>query len=208
MDRQTDRYLFVKTICALLAFGLQQAASALWPWVGVGHDNLVTVDHALVAVVLWVCGGEGRLMARGVGGMEVVLGLIPRRRQDHGQARARVCLPGSWVTWRRKNKLLDVLSSKCDWLFFFFFVCTLRHVALVLTRSPCGNHWQRHSRLVLPALAHHPVITLLVYHPMRSSGWRRGRRRDNHVCVVRLVGRWVVRVDSLWTEEEQVDTCF
>lgn len=53
----------MKTICALLPFSLQQAARALWSWVGVGHDNLVAMDHALVAVVLWVCGGEGRLMA-------------------------------------------------------------------------------------------------------------------------------------------------
>lgn len=62
-DRNTDRYLFMKTICALLAFSLQQAASTLWSWVGVGHDNLVAMDHALVAVVLWVCGREGRLVA-------------------------------------------------------------------------------------------------------------------------------------------------
>lgn len=53
----------METICALLAFSLQQAASALWSRVGVGHDNLVAMDDALVAVVLWVCGGEGRLMA-------------------------------------------------------------------------------------------------------------------------------------------------
>lgn len=53
----------MKTICALLAFSLQQAASALWAWVGVGHDNLVAMDHALVAVVLRVCGGKGLLMA-------------------------------------------------------------------------------------------------------------------------------------------------
>lgn len=73
-----DRYLFVKPICALLAFSLQQAASALWSWVGVGHDNLVAMDHALAAVVLRVGGGEARLMARAVRGMWVVLGLIPR----------------------------------------------------------------------------------------------------------------------------------
>lgn len=56
-DGQTDRYLFMKTICALLAFRLQQASSTLRSWVGVGHDNLVAMDHALVAVVLWVGGG-------------------------------------------------------------------------------------------------------------------------------------------------------
>lgn len=97
----------MKTICALLAFRLQQAASTLRSWVGVGHDNLVAMDHALVAVVLWVGGGEGRLMARGVRGMWVVLGLIPRWRQDHGEARASVSLPRSWVTCRQKDKLFD-----------------------------------------------------------------------------------------------------
>lgn len=103
-EGQMDRYLFVKTICALLAFSLQQAASTLWSWVGVGHDNLVAMDHALVAVVLWVGGGEGRLMARAVRGMWVVLGLIPRWRQDHGEARASVTLPRSCVTCRQKDK--------------------------------------------------------------------------------------------------------
>lgn len=65
-DGQTDRYLFLETIRALLAFSLQQAASALRPWVGVSHDNLVAMDHALVAMVLGVCGREGGLMG-GVG---------------------------------------------------------------------------------------------------------------------------------------------
>lgn len=59
---ETDRYLLLVTVRALLAFGLQQAASALWPWVGVGHNHLVAVDHALVAVVLGVGGREGGLM--------------------------------------------------------------------------------------------------------------------------------------------------
>lgn len=61
-DEQTDRYLFLETIRALLAFSLQQAASALRPRVGVGHDNLAAMDHALVAVVLGVGGREGGLM--------------------------------------------------------------------------------------------------------------------------------------------------
>lgn len=82
--RWTERYLFLETICALLAFSLQQAASALRPWVGVGHDNLVTMDHALVAVVLGVGGRKGGLMGWSVGGMGVVLWLISRWRQGHG----------------------------------------------------------------------------------------------------------------------------
>lgn len=73
-DRQIVRYLFLETIRALLAFSLQQAASALRPRVGVsGHNNLVAMDHALVAMVLGV---GGRLMGV-VGGMRVILGLVP-----------------------------------------------------------------------------------------------------------------------------------
>lgn len=88
---QTDRYLFLETIRALLAFSLQQAASALRTWVGMGHDNLVAMDHALAAVVL----GVGGWLMGGVGSMGVVLGLVPRRGQGHGQAGARVSLSRS-----------------------------------------------------------------------------------------------------------------
>lgn len=92
---QTDRYLFLETVRTLLAFSLQQAASALRPWVGVGgHDNLVAMDHALVAVVLGVGGRKGRLMGT-VGGMGVVLVLVPRWGQGHWQARTRVSLTRS-----------------------------------------------------------------------------------------------------------------
>lgn len=87
-----DRYLFLETIRALLAFSLQQATGALRPWVGVGgHDNLVAMDHALVTMVLGVGGRKGGLMGT-VGGMGVVLGLVPRRGQGHGQARTGVSL--------------------------------------------------------------------------------------------------------------------
>lgn len=66
--------LLLITIRALLAFSLQQTAGALRPWVGVRHDDLVAVDHALV-VVLGVSGRERRLMG-GVRGMGVVLRLV------------------------------------------------------------------------------------------------------------------------------------
>lgn len=60
-----------------------------------GQNHLVAVDHALVAVVLGVGGGEGGLM----GGVGVVLGLIPRRGEGHGQARAGVSLSTVGVAW-------------------------------------------------------------------------------------------------------------
>lgn len=103
MDRQPDRYLFLETILALLAFSLQQAASALRPRVSVGHDSLVAMDHALVAVVLGVGGREGGLVG-GVGGMGVVLGLVSRWGQGHGQAGAGVSLARSRMAWTKQNK--------------------------------------------------------------------------------------------------------
>lgn len=89
MDRQTDRYLFLETVRALLAFSLQQAASALRPWVGVGgHNDLVAMTHALVDVVLRI---GSRLMGS-VRCMRVVLGLVSRWGQGHGQATTGVSL--------------------------------------------------------------------------------------------------------------------
>lgn len=106
MDRQTDGYLFLETVRALLAFSLQQAASALRPWVGVGgHDNLVAMDHALVAVVLGVGGREGRLMG-GVGAMGVVLGLVSGWGYGHGQSAAGVSLTRGRMGWTEKRKTL------------------------------------------------------------------------------------------------------
>lgn len=64
-----------------------------------GHGNLVAVDHAVVAMVLGVGGREGGLM----GGMWVVLGLVPRRGHDHGQAGAGVTLARSWQGWIERN---------------------------------------------------------------------------------------------------------
>lgn len=127
-DGQTDRYLFLETIRALLAFSLQQATSTLRPWVGVGHDNLiamdhaliamdhalvamdhalVAMDHALIAVVLRVGGG---LMGC-VGGMGVVLGLVPRRGHGHGHAGAGVTLSGTRMAWtgKKKKKLVNCI---------------------------------------------------------------------------------------------------
>lgn len=69
-----------------------------------GQHHLVAVDHGLVAVVLGVGGGERRLMGRGVGGMGVVLGLIPRRRQGHGQTGAGVTLAAVGMAWMTAGK--------------------------------------------------------------------------------------------------------
>lgn len=81
--------LLLKTIRALLAFSLQQAASALRPWVGVGgHNDLVAMAHALVDMVLRI--GSG--LMGGVRGMGVVLGLVSGLGQGHRQATAGVGL--------------------------------------------------------------------------------------------------------------------
>lgn len=87
MNRHT--YLLLVPVCALLAFGLQQAACALRPWVGMGaHNTLVAVDHALISMILGVGRRQGGLM----GGVGVVLGLVPRWGNGHRQARAGVSL--------------------------------------------------------------------------------------------------------------------
>lgn len=65
-----------------------------------GQDHLVAVDHALVAVVLGVGGREGGLM----GGVGVVLGLIPRRGEGHGQTRAGVSLCTVGMAWMARGK--------------------------------------------------------------------------------------------------------
>lgn len=69
-----------------------------------GQDHLVAVDHGLVAVVLGVGGGERGLMGRGVGGVGVVLGLIPRRREGHGQTGAGVTLAAVGMAWMAAGK--------------------------------------------------------------------------------------------------------
>lgn len=68
-----------------------------------GHDNLVAMDHPLAAVVLGVGGREGGLMG-GVGGMWVVLGLVPGRGQGHGQAAAGVTLTRVRMGWMEEKK--------------------------------------------------------------------------------------------------------
>jgi len=60
---------------------------------------LVAMDHALVAVILRV---GGRLMGR-VGGVGVVLGLVPRRGHSHGQAG--VTLSGGGVACMGKQQI-------------------------------------------------------------------------------------------------------
>lgn len=100
MNRQTDRYLLLKTIRALLAFSLQQAASALRPWVGVGgHNDLVAMAHALVDMVLRI--GSG--LMGGVRGMGVVLGLVSGLGQSHRQTTAGVGLSRGCM---EKNRLV------------------------------------------------------------------------------------------------------
>lgn len=69
-----------------------------------GQDHLVAVDHGLIAVVLGVGGGEGGLMGRAVGGVGVVLGLIPRRGEGHGQTGAGVSLAAVGMAWMATGK--------------------------------------------------------------------------------------------------------
>lgn len=109
VDKHTHRYLLLETVCALLAFGLQQAAGALRPGVGVGgHHNLVAVNHALVAVVLGVGGRKRGLVGcvGGVGGVGVVLGLVSRWRNGHGQTAAGVRLDRGLNGWMGKRELV------------------------------------------------------------------------------------------------------
>lgn len=74
-----------------------------------GHDNLVAMDHPLAAVVLGVGGG----LMGGVGGMWVVLGLVPGRGQGHGQAAARVTLTRVGMGWMgKRTRLVESNTGK------------------------------------------------------------------------------------------------
>lgn len=68
-----------------------------------GHDDLVAVDHALVAMVLRVGGG----LMGAVGGMGVVLGLVSGWGHSHGEARAGVTLAliGMGCMGKKKKRL-------------------------------------------------------------------------------------------------------